>query len=281
MPRPPLTSLSPAQRRILDAVLRRESARKPNFISDLLQELGLKTQSGLGPTLLRMERLGVIEIQGGGVRGRQRLVVSTPKGRLLSMHPEKQKEPEATGEWSEEGLFSPLSSFSSPSLSPARGPWSPQQTPYPYIRHLPILGAIPAGPLEEVIAQNDVESVGVDAVLRSQPGDFLLRIQGDSMVGDGILDGDLVLLRPGVEVHAGEIAAVLSTGAGGDCEATLKRIFWRTRAGKNVPPHQAEEVLLRASNPAYPDLILPAPGVRIAGVFRGLVRQGYPPLLPP
>lgn len=242
MPRPLLSSLSAAHRRVLEAVLRREAQRQPNFISELLQELGLKTRSGLGPTLHRMERLGVIEIQGGGAKGRQRLVVSTAKGRLLG----------AAGTGG--GTF-------------------PAATPYPYLRPLPILGAIPAGPLEEVIAQADTESVGIDAVLRSRAGDFLLRIKGDSMVGDGILEGDLVLLRPGVEAHPGEIAAVIATGAGGDCEATLKRIFWR-RQGKSVPPALADEVVLRASNPAYEDLVFPASSIRIAGVFRGLVRQG-------
>jgi repressor LexA len=254
MPRPPLSSLSSAQRRVLDAVLRREAQRKPNFVSDLLRELGLKTQSGLGPTLERMERLGVVEIQGGGVRGRQRLVVSTPKGRLLG------------------------GPASAPSLEvPAAKPISLlPATPYPYLRQLPILGAIPAGPLEEIIAQNEIESVGVDAVLRSQPGDFLLRITGDSMTGDGILEGDLVLLRPGVEAHPGEIVAAVATGAGGDYDATLKRIFWQSR-GKNVAPHQAQHVLLRASNPAYADLVFPAHSIRIAGVFRGLVRQGGTP----
>jgi repressor LexA len=279
MPRPLLSSLSPAQRRILDTVLRREWARQPNFISELLQELGLKTQSGLGPTLRRMERLGVIEIQGGGVRGRQRLVVSTPKGRLLAQQGPTRPGPYGSGRGFD-GESNVVES-NGDGDEPAGVAWPPQQTPYPYVRQLPILGAIPAGPLEEVIAQNDLESVGTDAVLRSQPGDFLLRIRGDSMVGDGILDGDLVLLRPGVEVHAGEIAAVLATGAGGDCDATLKRVFWRTRTGKKSAPRQAEEVLLRASNPAYPDLIFPASGIRIAGVFRGLVRQSPKPLHAP
>ena len=66
---------------------------------------------------------------------------------------------------------------------------------------------------------------------------------------------------------------MITTGAGGDCEATLKRIFWSAE-GKSVPPSQADEVLLRASNPAYEDMIFPAESVRIAGVFRGLIRQG-------
>ena len=84
MPRPTSSILSTSQHRILDCVLRRELLRKPNFISDLVADLGLRNESSLTPTLKRMERLGVLEIQGGGTKGRQRLIVSTEKGRLLS-----------------------------------------------------------------------------------------------------------------------------------------------------------------------------------------------------
>jgi repressor LexA len=124
---------------------------------------------------------------------------------------------------------------------------------------LPLLGFIPAGPLEEAIQEHG-EALAVEELLPCRQGDFLLRVKGDSMTGDGILDGDKVLLRPQVQVQPGEIAAVL---VGGDGETTLKHVH--TEEGGRT-------VLLRASNPAYADLRLPAESVRIAGVFRGLVR---------
>jgi len=243
MPRLPLETLSEAQRRVLDVVVRRERVQEPNFISELVSELGMKAESSLAPTLQRMVRLGVILIQGGGIKGRQRLVLSTEKGRLFC---------------DTDGRFE-------------------RSKPRHYVgftaRLLPLLGAIPAGPLDEVIARNEAEAVEIDTVLRSQPGDFLLKVKGDSMIGDGILDGDLVLLRAHVNVNPGEIAAVIATGAGGDCEATLKRIYWYQK-GKESQPSQATEVRLRASNPAYADMVFPAESIRIAGVFRGLIRQG-------
>ena len=130
---------------------------------------------------------------------------------------------------------------------------------------LPLLGRIPAGPLEEAV-QQEGQPVSVSELLRARPGDFLLEVKGDSMTGDGILEGDKVLLRPGVQLESGEIAAVL---VGPDHEATLKRVHLLSGT-KNSP--LAGEVLLRASHPAYPDRRLPAEGVRIAGVFRGLIR---------
>ena len=130
---------------------------------------------------------------------------------------------------------------------------------------LPLLGRIPAGPLEEAI-QQEGQPVSVSGLLRARPGDFLLEVKGDSMTGDGILEGDRVLLRPEVQLESGEVAAVL---VGPEHEATLKRVL--LLPGTKTSGHGGE-VLLRASHPAYPDRRFPAEEVRIAGVFRGLLR---------
>ncbi len=265
MSRPLLTTISKAHRRILEAVLRRERLRLPNFVSDLVSDLGLRAESSISRTLQRMERLGVLEIQGGGTHGRQRLLLLTPKGYAL-----------VNSKGHAQGGAAEAASRRSPSIEHSRAPSIASFPSSLSQRWLPLLGAIPAGPLQEAIPADPAASndwVAVEEVLRSRPGDFLLRIQGDSMTGDGILEGDLVLLRPGGEVHQGGIVAVVFTGAGGDSEATLKHIYWQAD-GRRVPPEQAREVVLKASNPAYVDLVVPAESVRIAGVFRGLIRQG-------
>lgn len=124
---------------------------------------------------------------------------------------------------------------------------------------LPLLGAIPAGRLKEALAQ-PAEYLALDHLLPTRTGDFLLRADGDSMIGDGIHDGDLVLIRPGVEVRSGEIAAAY---VGEDYRCTLKHVhFERSR------------VRLKASNPAYDDILVPESEWRgVAGVYRGLVRH--------
>jgi len=129
---------------------------------------------------------------------------------------------------------------------------------------LPVLGSIRAGLLEEAVSEP--ETILEDhELLPYQPGDFLLRVRGDSMTGDGILSGDHVLLRPGVQVAQGEIAAVLVGGEEGDSDATLKRFYLE---------NQGRVVRLKAGNPAYADIVVPAINVKIAGVFRGLIRYG-------
>ena len=86
---------------------------------------------------------------------------------------------------------------------------------------LPLLGSIPAGHLAEAMAE--AETIEAAELLPHRPEDFLLRVRGDSMTGEGILDGDLVLLRPGVPVPHGVVAAVC---VGEEREATLKRVFF-------------------------------------------------------
>lgn len=126
---------------------------------------------------------------------------------------------------------------------------------------LPVLGHIPAGPLTEVLDQ--CETIIEDhTLLPHQPGDFLLVVDGDSMIGDGILLGDKVLIRPGVQVQNGEIAAV---HIGDDYLVTLKHVhFWPGRG----------KVTLRASNPAHEDIVVAAKDLRVVGVYRGLIRNG-------
>lgn len=128
---------------------------------------------------------------------------------------------------------------------------------------LPVLGSIRAGLLEEAVAEPET-ILEDNELLPHQPGDFLLKVRGDSMIGDGILPGDHVLLRPNVQVAQGEIAAVMVGCEEGECEATLKRFYLEGAHG--------HKVRLKASNPAYADIVVLAEEVKIAGVFRGLIR---------
>lgn len=124
---------------------------------------------------------------------------------------------------------------------------------------LPVLGVVPAGPMREAVSQCDTVLDEAD-LLPHKPGDFLLVVDGDSMTGDGIMPGDKVLLRPDVQVKEREIAAVQ---IGDDYRATLKHIHFGPGRSK---------ITLAASNPKYSPMIVSASEVRVAGVYRGLVR---------
>jgi repressor LexA len=125
---------------------------------------------------------------------------------------------------------------------------------------LPVVGSIAAGPLGEALQQADVFVEQLQDALPFEPGDFLLEVRGDSMIGDGIIEGDRVLLRPNASLYSGEIAAV---HVGDEYSATLKHVHFQ--AGRKT-------VELRASNPKYEALVLPASQVSVIGAFRGLIR---------
>src|SRR5688500_2659984 len=81
MPRPRITVLTDAHRRILRALARFEKNSEPGFIPGLASAAGLAGQNSLVPSLRIMERNGFVVMQGGGTKGRPRLVRLTAKGR--------------------------------------------------------------------------------------------------------------------------------------------------------------------------------------------------------
>lgn len=122
---------------------------------------------------------------------------------------------------------------------------------------VPVLGEVPAG--EPVIEEQNL--IGSLPMPGKQAEDvhFALRVKGDSMVGEGICAGDLVLIRRQSWVDFnGQIVCALVKG-----ENTLK-IFIRDGEGK---------IRLRAANPRYPDIVLDGESdVVIQGVYAGVFK---------
>lgn len=129
-------------------------------------------------------------------------------------------------------------------------------------RGLAVMGSIPAGPLQEALQTSGEFIERLEQALPFQEGDFLLKVRGESMTGAGIHDGDLVLIRPDVDIRPGEICAVC---IGDNYEATLKRVWLNAKGSGGVR--------LQAANPDYPDQEYPLGSVRIVGVMRGLLRS--------
>lgn len=109
---------------------------------------------------------------------------------------------------------------------------------------VPILGRVHAGGLSEAI-----ESSEGFVTIDGHPADetlFALRVEGESMLGAGILPGDLVVVRKQDRASDGDIVVALVRD-----EATVKRL--RLRRGC---------VELHAENPAFA-AIIPGPGVEV------------------
>ena len=74
----------------------------------------------------------------------------------------------------------------------------------------------------------------LDPSLVKSPDTFALRVEGDSMIEAGILDGDYVLVRPQQSADNGDIVVALL----GDEEVTVKR-FYREANGFRLQPENA------------------------------------------
>lgn len=122
---------------------------------------------------------------------------------------------------------------------------------------IPLLGTIAAGiPL---LAIENVETyIPVPAELATQADDvFALRVKGDSMIGDHILDGDTIVIRSQASAENGEVVAALIND-----EATVKRLDITSQPPRLLP-----------SNPNFEPIELTQDNVRILGKVVGLIRS--------
>jgi repressor LexA len=119
---------------------------------------------------------------------------------------------------------------------------------------LPFLGVIAAGsPLEAI---ENAETLDVDDLVPSGPDVYVLKVKGDSMIEDGIREGDYILVQRRSTARSGEtVVAVLDGG-----EATLKRFY---REGSRIRLEPANRNL----SPIVVD------SVEIRGVVIGLLRR--------
>ncbi len=116
---------------------------------------------------------------------------------------------------------------------------------------IPILGTIAAGGLIEPFTDTVEHLDFSNFSLPSQT--YALRVAGDSMIEDYIVDGDLVLLRPVPEpdhLKNGTIVAARVDGYG----TTLKRFY-----------RQGDRVTLKPANPKYDPIEVPATQVQVQG----------------
>jgi repressor LexA len=84
---------------------------------------------------------------------------------------------------------------------------------------IPLVGRVAAG--EPILAQENIDKYANLKELLGLPADaFLLKVSGDSMIDEGIIDGDYVVVKPSKTIENGKIAVVLL-----DDETTVKRIY--------------------------------------------------------
>ncbi len=118
---------------------------------------------------------------------------------------------------------------------------------------IPLLGRIAAGLPTEAI--ENTEYISLQSEFGSEDT-FALKVQGDSMTGDGIFDGDYVICKRTQNIPNGKIVAAIVDNE----NATVKRFYKET-----------DRIRLESSNPAYEPIY--TQNCTIAGVVVGLMRK--------
>jgi repressor LexA len=119
---------------------------------------------------------------------------------------------------------------------------------------LPLVGQVAAG--QPVLAEENIEDyIQTPTFAGGDDGEYLLRVRGESMMKIGIMDGDLVVVRPQEVASDGEIVVALL----GE-EATVKRFFQEDDHVRLQPENDAMEPIRSRE-------------VRVLGKVVGLMRS--------
>jgi repressor LexA len=122
-------------------------------------------------------------------------------------------------------------------------------------RGVPLLGLVAAGRPIEPFPQE--ESIEVPSALLGKGDHYVLRVRGESMIEDGILDGDYVVVARRDRAESGQTVVALVRG-----EATLKRYY-----------PEGARVRLQPANAAMKPLVVDGRDLTIQGVVTGLIRD--------
>lgn len=118
---------------------------------------------------------------------------------------------------------------------------------------IPMLGNIAAGKPIEAIRTNETIEIPRDMMKKDV---FALRVRGDSMEGDGILDGDFVIVQRVINPQNGDIVVSMLDGE----NVTLKRFF-----------KEKDRIRLQPSNPNHKPIYTAS--VAIQGKVLGVIRK--------
>lgn len=127
----------------------------------------------------------------------------------------------------------------------------------PAMLALPLVGRVAAG--SPILSEGNIEAVfGVDPAFFRPRADFLLRVEGHSMIDIGIFDHDLIAVHRTPQAEHGQIVVARI-----EDEITVKRLYRRPDAVRLLP-----------ENPAYaPIEIEPGADFAIEGLYVGVIRR--------
>lgn len=199
----------------------RETGKSPSF-DEMKEAVGLKSKSGIHALISSLEERNFIRRLPHKARALE--VVRMPRFKPQAVIEEEKKREEA---------------LQNASVA------------------IPLYGKIAAGtPIEAIADETQTVAVPFEMVALGQY--YALKIEGDSMIDAGIMDGDTVIIRKQEQADNGKIVVALVD----NCEATLK-----------ILKKEAALVHLIPCNENYQIRTFPAERVKIQGVLTGLIRK--------
>lgn len=221
--------LTDRQQQIFDFIVEQiDVSGYPPTIREIGQHLGIRSTNGVADHLKALKRKGYLKQDGQKSRTWQ------PIGR--------------------DGMAAQSSS------AQAAPPSRDTQAYAPPVRRVPLLGRVAAG--EPILAVDDAEGeVCVDPSWVGEGREvFALTVAGDSMIDDGILDGDTVFVQRQDDAETGDIVVVMI-----DNEATVKRYYPEGDRIRLQPANQAMQPIMLTARQAL--------NVRIVGTVMGVWRR--------
>jgi repressor LexA len=224
--------LTDRQREVLRFVAQQiEECGYPPTIREIGEALEIRSTNGVNDHLKALERKGFLTRD----PVKSRALIPTPQARQLLG----------------EGQRSNVVPFQKPGTSPRAGS---------RLVEIPIVGRVAAG--QPILAQERIEdTVQVDSfLLGTNKKVYGLRVQGDSMIGDGILPGDYIFVKKQLHAEDGNIVVAMI-----DDEATVKRVYF-----------EGDRVRFQPSNPRMAPIYVRDSDFRstmILGIVVGVYRK--------
>jgi repressor LexA len=229
-----MNGLTDRQLEVLRYIARQiEDAGYPPTIREIGEALDIRSTNGVNDHLKALERKGFLTRD----PVKSRALIPTSRAR------------EALGE--------PAAARSANVIPFSR---ATPKTPAGRLVEIPIVGRVAAG--QPILAQERIEdTVQVDSfLLGTAKKVYGLRVQGDSMIGDGILPGDYIFVKKQLDARDGEIVVAMI-----DDEATVKRVYF-----------EGDRVRFQPSNPRMAPIYVRESDFRstmILGVVVGVYRK--------
>lgn len=123
---------------------------------------------------------------------------------------------------------------------------------------LPLLGMVAAGLPIEAIEDTETLTVPPDMVRRNRRN-FVLKVQGDSMIEESIRDGDFIVVSAQDTAEDGQMVVALVRGE----SATVKKLYREARG----------RIRLQPANPTMDPIVEDARDVQIQGIVVGVIRK--------